>query len=347
MQAFVPKNRRPKFELHLKIYDLNNVPLVSGTAYVKWHLAHSASADHRGRTPKSNIKDHKVQWEYERTIPVRMTVDKNSMLQECEICFEVLQEYAQGAKGERILLGNVKLNLAEYVDGDGAGAGEAGEGEEGTTRRYLMQDSRINSTLKISIAMKQIEGDRNFFAPPLKSAPVFGGIAGIMSNEQTEQDDLGHINPMNFKPTENRELHDMYRRTLAASFAAQAGELPADECIESIFAGGDGWRDINEINKFPTNSTNERDRRRTTPGVDSSPHTQQPGFFRPNKIDPNARRRNFRSSDESHDSRTGVGVGGSLDMSEHPDAKGGRSRCQVDEFEVRENLRSWRLPLSG
>ena len=36
------------------------------------------------------------------------------------------------------------------------------------------------------------------------------------------------------------ELQDMYRRALAASWAAQPGELQADECIEDIFAGGDG-----------------------------------------------------------------------------------------------------------
>lgn len=77
-------------------------------------------------------------------IPVRLTVDKNSMLQESEIHFEVLQEYSSGARGERIILGHVKLNLAEYVEPDGAEGGE-----EGTTRRYLMQDSRINSTLKV------------------------------------------------------------------------------------------------------------------------------------------------------------------------------------------------------
>lgn len=150
---------------------------------------------------------------------------------------------------------------------------------------------------------------------------------------------------MNFKPTENRELHDMYRRTLAASFAAQAGELPADECIESIFAGGDGWGAINETDKSPNNPINERDRRRTA-DVDSSPRMQQ-GFFRSNKGVPNTRRKNSRSTDESHDSRTGVGVGGNLDISDNPDMKGGRSRRQVDEFDVRENLRSWRLPISG
>jgi hypothetical protein len=106
---------------------------------VKWHLSASTTAEHRGRTYKSAIKDHKVVWDYEKKLPVRLTVDKTSMLQECEIQFEVLQDYSAGARGEKIALGHVRLNLAEYVEPDG---------EDGITRRYLMQDSRINSTLK-------------------------------------------------------------------------------------------------------------------------------------------------------------------------------------------------------
>jgi hypothetical protein len=54
-----------------------------------------------------------------------------------------------------------------------------------------MQEIKINSTLKFGIMMKQIDGERNFTAPPLKTAPVFGGIAGIMAGEQAEQDDVG------------------------------------------------------------------------------------------------------------------------------------------------------------
>ena len=147
---------------------------MSGTAYIKWHLPSSIAAEHRGHTPKAIIKEHKVAWDYEKALPLRLTVDKNGMLQESEIQFEVLQEYSAGARGERIILGHVKLNLAEYIEG-----GEH-DGEEGITRRYLMQDSKINSTLKvslccrlipirliraqISIAMKQTEGDRSFIA---------------------------------------------------------------------------------------------------------------------------------------------------------------------------------------
>jgi hypothetical protein len=95
-----------------------------------------------------------------------------------------VQDYSSGARGEKITLGYITLNLAEYVE-------ESEDGEEGVTRRYLMQESKINSTLKIGIAMKQVDGERNFVAPPLKTAPVFGGIAGIMAGEQGELDDTG------------------------------------------------------------------------------------------------------------------------------------------------------------
>lgn len=94
----------------------------------------------------------------------------------------MVQDYSSGARGEKITLGYITLNLAEYVE-------ESEDGEEGVTRRYLMQESKINSTLKVGIAMKQIDGERNFVAPPLKTAAVFGGIAGIMAGDQGDPDD--------------------------------------------------------------------------------------------------------------------------------------------------------------
>ena len=46
---------------------------------------------------------------------------------------------------------------------------------------------------------------------------------------------------LNNKSREVGDAQDMYRRNLAAYWTAQPGELRADECIEDIFAGGDGW----------------------------------------------------------------------------------------------------------
>lgn len=76
------------------------------------------------------------------------------MLQECEINFEIIQEFHSSSTHEKAVLGKIKLNLAEYVD--------KVDDDEGVVRRYLMSDCKVNSTVKIGIAMRQIEGDRNF-----------------------------------------------------------------------------------------------------------------------------------------------------------------------------------------
>lgn len=132
--------------------------------------------------------------------------------------------------------------------------------QDGVVRRYLMQESKINSTLKISILMIQVEGERNFIAPPLKTAPVFGGIAGLMAGDMLDPNAdahnatrthphhaaaglaLGELPSLSHKSRDVFELQDCYRRVLAASWESQPGELTADQCIEDIFSGGDGFR---------------------------------------------------------------------------------------------------------
>lgn len=332
-------------KLVAQIYDLNNVPLVTGVSFIKWHLPHSISSEHRGRTPKCPIADHRVEYNYGKVIPIRIGIDKNSNLVECPIEFEILQEFSSsgplsaggaaavvGGGTEKINLGVVRVNLSEYVEeseallrssrrvsftGSDLGrpltatstsghsrkrssmslggstigsesllaksvsshhtSGTAGDDtlkpptlpdvEEGVVRRYLMQDSKINSTLKVGILMVQIDGERNYIAPPLKTAPVFGGIAGLMASG----DAAGSLEPpadITSGPTGNGdgsapealgsmagksrdlyEVQDMYRRALAASWASQPGEMPADECIEDIFSGGDGFRDESKKKK--------------------------------------------------------------------------------------------------
>lgn len=81
-------------------------------------------------------------------LAIRLVIDKHGMLQESEICFEVFQEYVSGgSRGDTVALGNVRLNLAEFVVEGGNDEGE----REGVTRRYLMQASKINSTLKVGV----------------------------------------------------------------------------------------------------------------------------------------------------------------------------------------------------
>ncbi|KAH9889187.1 N-terminal C2 in EEIG1 and EHBP1 proteins-domain-containing protein [Xylariomycetidae sp. FL2044] len=329
----VNKARKPKFEFHISVYDLNNVPLVAGTSVVKWHFPNSIHSEHRGRTSKCSIDkiNHRVSYNYSKIVPIRISIDRNNNLTECPIEFEVIQEFPMvpGGRDEKITLGTVRLNLSEYVEEsenfprrstgargstsldhsrDKSSSSTHGklssnksnlgnsisptsttptphleendvvdeEAEEGIVRRYLMQDSKVNSTLKIGILMVQIDGERNYVAPPLKTAPMFGGIAGIMTGEQVEPEDGGPGALPNLnKSRDTSELQDMYRRSLAASWACQPGEVPADECIEDIFSGGDGWSEKNGGGAAATAKKPVPHRSNTSSSSDSGNHSNR------------------------------------------------------------------------
>ena len=278
-----------------------------------------------------------------------MTIDKNQTLQACDIHFEILQEYHEGARG-RVVLGTVKLNLAEYTERpDMTDREREIEQDEdgGIVRRYLMQDSKINSTLKIGINMKQTEGDTNFIAPPLKSAMVFGGIAGIMATEGGDGEDIPTISS---KTRELTELQDVYRRTLAATWACQAGELPPDKLVEDLFAGGDGGRmkppqNPGGQNRAPV--TAARDESASSPTSDiESRLIITPNNLSQDTVRSGHRRYGSRGSMDGLPSQSSNGnaVSGRASIEQQmPLRRGERDYREITEFDVREDLRSWQI----
>ncbi|EPE26453.1 hypothetical protein GLAREA_02366 [Glarea lozoyensis ATCC 20868] len=366
----VSKARKPKFDFTLRIFDLNNVPLVTGNSFVKWHLPASTSAEHRGRTTKSPILEHKVVWDYTKTLPVRLTIDKNNNLTECIIHLEIVQDFHNiGTKVERATLGTLSLNLAEYVEESEMGV--AGQEDEGVVRRYLMQESKINSTLRIGICMKQLDGERNFVAPPLRTAAVFGGIAGIMAGEG-EPDDLRTDMPSISKSRDQGELQDMYRRALAASWASQADELSADQCIEDIFNGGNGWKDTYTPSKNPTHLPPSTPRLSThTQSSSHEQHSDEDRHHRrhhrspsgsstksSNTIRKKSSLKTLRRHKHSHSQDTMAHLGRQVDGQTSSESSGSGSHLnergqvgsgmrkakEVDEFDMREDLVAWKLP---
>jgi hypothetical protein len=162
------------------------------------------------------IRDHKAFFEYERSSSVRLVVDKNGILQDSTLDLDVIHEVSSGDKSEKSFLGRVKVNVAEYVEA-------TRYSQEQVQRRYLLQESKVNSTIKVcyfkpsdiqelmSIGWHSYESDGrrphisrvNFspgsnydwssdrHRPPLRSAPVFVGIAGVMAGEQAENKQPG------------------------------------------------------------------------------------------------------------------------------------------------------------
>lgn len=148
------------------------------------------------------------------------------------------------------------------------------------------------------------------------------------------------------KGRDHGELQDMYRRALAASWAAQPGELPADQCIEDIFSGGDGWKDGYEQAIAPrlthdeNGSEEERNlhkHRRTHSNSSLKSQTT---------IKENTRIENRHSRSRDPDLPSGSQSPGDQPSSEVSERgrTGFRKAHEVDEFEMRDDLIAWRLP---
>lgn len=221
--------------------------------------------------------------------------------------------------------------------------------------------------------MTQTDGDTNFIAyvdslssslpstgnaytyrPPLKIAPVFEGIAGIVTGDQGEPDNVVHMSSTSLKTRETSKLQDMYRQTLTASWAAQIGELPADKCIEDLFAGGDGWggKRANEVpevqprgHDHPEASDSDGDQRTVRQ------HQRKSSRYLFSTPKP-THRRNYSGDGIQGGTQSVVAGRASIDQqvrnfqSSKPDYGNMRAN-EVDELNAREDLRSWQISFKG
>ncbi|KAG5437557.1 hypothetical protein PCANB_000985 [Pneumocystis canis] len=210
---------RPRFHVKMMVHDLINVPFVSGQIFIKWHLKDSIPLNTHGRLPKVPIKNHKVIWNHEFSCFLSMKINKHQHLSESWIIFEVNQELK--CASHQLVLGKVGINLAEYV------------GLSKETGCYLLQNSKVNSLLKISISMQQIGGSMNYVINPPQKKQMFYGIADLMSKHTYLDDTSSKKSPSSeiFAYNDFMMLNESYFFDAFHSF----------EIIESIFNGKDKW----------------------------------------------------------------------------------------------------------
>jgi hypothetical protein len=170
--------------------------------------------------------------------------------------------------------------------------------------------------------------------------------------------------PALYRSREAGELQDMYRRALAASWGAQAGELPADQCIEDIFSGGDGWGSKHAQDKVPT------PRQHTRPGAQQDQQSDDDDYehlHHHHRLHHRHNRTRSSSSSRSMSTITGKSMGATIRQrpghvrvssrsstdSQHHDSSSessergriGFKRAQeLDEFLMRDDLMAWKLP---
>ncbi|KAJ3158254.1 hypothetical protein HDU86_002963 [Geranomyces michiganensis] len=188
---FVPKSRKVRFEASVLLHDMSNLPYVSGLYFVKWKLKNGGTAE--GATAKTVVKDHTVTWEQPFSLSPQMVIGKDGVLLPCELVLLVKQTVNAGKSTEDV--GMVTLNLAEYAPaGGGGGGGAAGTHQQrstSTSRRYLLQESRVNSIIRVTVSMKLVKGDATFKVPEITARDLSTeGLRNVFSEHGADNSSL-------------------------------------------------------------------------------------------------------------------------------------------------------------
>lgn len=92
------------------------------------------------------VKEHTVTWDIQFQLEPTIIIGKDGVLLPCELLLYIKQTVNAGKSSEDV--GMVSINLAEFA------------ASRSTSRRYLLQESRVNSTLRVTIDMKLLKGGK-------------------------------------------------------------------------------------------------------------------------------------------------------------------------------------------
>ncbi|KAI9190048.1 hypothetical protein H9P43_001481 [Blastocladiella emersonii ATCC 22665] len=194
---FVSKSRLLVFDADVTVHSIESVPLISGHFYAKLKLPHGAGSnghnpdapDHlragggggaaaAGPVPATSgtstpgsaapaaaawippsshrapLRDHAVQWNWRYGFDAEMTKDDSGVLLSWPFTLVIKHDRSEDRAGtERI--GVLHLDLAHFA------------GTRSMTRKFLLQETKMNSTVKVTIAMTLKSGDPLFKVPEL------------------------------------------------------------------------------------------------------------------------------------------------------------------------------------
>ncbi|KAJ1855596.1 hypothetical protein IW147_003761 [Coemansia sp. RSA 720] len=160
---FVPRARIASFDVVLRLEDLNNVPPLNGLFYAKWKCQ-----THNGTSSRVPVVNCEVLWSHSVRVSVDIPIGKDGMLAPCELRIAIRQEVYSHM---RMKVGALAVNLSEYAR------------LSGSSRRYFLQECKLNCTLKLSISITQTDGPDNFAVPPLDRSMVLTDLNDIITSE--------------------------------------------------------------------------------------------------------------------------------------------------------------------
>ncbi|PVU91849.1 hypothetical protein BB559_003953 [Furculomyces boomerangus] len=154
------------FNFDIDIHSLDNVTLISSLFYIKWSIKKNS-----GRTGLIPVTNHSVQLNVKIKDSIKINISKDNELSEYYLSVHV---YHIGNSEKRLKVGFLNLNLSEYVK------------MQNSTRRYILQQCRINATLRISINATQIDGPTDFVVPQLNRQILISEISELVFKNEAK-----------------------------------------------------------------------------------------------------------------------------------------------------------------
>ncbi|KAI8618545.1 N-terminal C2 in EEIG1 and EHBP1 proteins-domain-containing protein [Chytriomyces sp. MP71] len=206
--ALKARRARLYFSCDAIVHELNSLPYVSGFYFIKWKVISGAAvstADGGGGasaagavagggrdwrvTHRATVRNHTVAWNAplltgdadHAGLELSIGTDRDGVLLPCELLLVIKQEANGGRTAETV--GSVVINLSELAAFSSP-----------TTRRFLLQEAKVNATLKVSIAMKQTKGAVSDFKipkPSSKNGNIIEAITEDMFSAGPERSNTG------------------------------------------------------------------------------------------------------------------------------------------------------------
>ncbi|CAK4613956.1 hypothetical protein LEN26_015274 [Aphanomyces euteiches] len=157
------------FDVHVTVHACSNIPHSHGRVFGVWKFT-----GRRGLSSMERVgKDHNVVWAppWCISLPSIEFPLTNQVMASQSVRFSIRQEKNNSTNGYT-RLGVVVVDLAEYVGG------------EETSRRFLLDKSRVNCTLHMTIASTQRQGDVLFKRRESNQAPLVSSQCSLWSHDE-------------------------------------------------------------------------------------------------------------------------------------------------------------------
>lgn len=186
-------------------------------------------AEAKGMTPWAPLQSYNVRWDHKVSVVVQMDVHRETGdLLPSELKLVVMQRVVHGDPNapRQPRLGAVYINLAEYADNGPV------------TRRYLLRESKTNATLKLTIEVEHIGGEKHYVPPPLRKGEIMASVTGLLSNSNLYQTKFARDLDM-YTHHEDDDSASIYQQPEGAvdfdRLACSQGLRTTENLIDAIF----------------------------------------------------------------------------------------------------------------